>query len=255
MKMWYITPYGREIDLLHDGDWFVGVAYGGISGMVGTVSSSTVSAVGVPGELVTNDQIPKMTGDLTLHVAAGVGHPPVDEVAAEIRKGVQAKRDGTLVLDMENGNPIVSTPVRRNGVINPPVEVLRGADYAEMRVPLVSFLGGWLEDVQVRSGNVTVTNNGDAFLWPTLMVKSSGSITLPSGESYEISAPAGSTISLDPYSSHEVVHPDGTVDEAASALTEVMNLGEGIPEGESRSYITTGGVHLMWQILILDPWG
>lgn len=255
MKLLLITPDGREIDLLQDGDWYRSVAYGGISGLVGTVVSSSVTAVGVPGETITNDQIPKMTGELTVHIAAGKGHPPVDEAAAEIRRGIQSKRDSTLVLDMENGNPVVSTPVRRNGFIAPPVEVLDGVDYTEMKIPLQSRLGGWLEEPYTHTGTVTVTNHGESFLWPTILINGPGTILLPSGQSYTLPNAPGATISLDPYTSHEVVLPDGTVDEAASDLTEVMNLGEGVPEYQSRSYLTTGGVQLMWQPLILDPWG
>lgn len=255
MKIWYITPDSRQIDLLKDGDWFRSIAYGGITGLVGSVTATTVSAVGVPGETITNNQIPKMTGELTLHIAAGRNFPPVADAVAEVRKGFNPKRAGVLVLDMENGNPVVSTEVRRNGVIAPPAEVLDGASYTEVKVPVVSHLGGWLEDMHVSQGNVTVTNNGDGFIYPKIKVNSAGSITLPSGQSYNITAPAGSMISLDPYTSHEVIRPDGSVDDAASALTEVMNLGEGIPEGESRNYVTTGGIHLAWQSLILDPWG
>ena len=255
MKLLLITPDGREIDLLQEGDWYRSVAYGGVSGLVGTVVSSSVTAVGVPGETITHDQIPKMTGELTLHIAAGKGHPPVDEAAAEIRRGVQSKKDSTLVLDMENGQPVVSTPVRRNGAIAPPVEVLDGADYTEMKIPLQSRLGGWLEDPRTEAGTVTVTNHGDTFLWPTILTTGTGNILLPSGNTYTLPNAPGAKISLDPYTSHEVVLPDGTVDEAASELTEVMNLGEGVPEGESRTYVTTGGVKLMWQTLILDPWG
>lgn len=256
MKLLLITPDGREIDLLHDGDWYRSVAYGGISGLVGTVTSSSLTAIGVPGETITHDQIPKMTGELTLHIAAGEGHPPVDEAAAEIRRGIHAKRDSTLVLDMENGAPVVSTPVRRNGPIAPPPEVLDGADYTEMKIPLQSQLGGWLTDPLTHTGNITVTNDGDAFLWPTIIINGPGTIKLPSGNTHTLPTTApGATISLDPYTSHEVVLPDGTVDETASELTEVMNLGEGVPEGESRTYVTTGGVRLMWQTLILDPWG
>lgn len=255
MKLLYITPDSREIDLLQDGDWFRSVAYGGISGLVGSVVSSSITAVGVPGETITNDQIPKMTGELTLHIAAGEGHPPVDEAAAEIRQAVHSKKDGTLVLDMENGQPIVSTPVRRNGFIAPPMEVLDGADYTEMKIPLQSRLGGWLEEPYIHKGTVTVTNHGEAFLWPTLLLNGPGTIILPSKLTYTLPNAPGAQVSLDPYTSHEVVLPDGTVDEAASKLTEVMNLGEGVPEEQSRTYVTTGGVKLMWQALILDPWG
>lgn len=256
MKLLLITPDGREIDLLQDGDWYRSVAYGGISGLVGSVVSSSITAVGVPGETITHDQIPKMTGELTLHIAAGGGHPPVDAAAAEIRRGIQSKRDSTLVLDMENGQPIVSTPVRRNGIIAPPPEVLDGTDYTELKIPLQSRLGGWLEDTITQSGTVTVTNHGETHLWPTILINGPGTIKLPSGNTHTLPTTApGATISLDPYTSHEVVLPDGTVDEAASELTEVMPLGEGVPEGESRTYVTTGGVTLMWQTLILDPWG
>lgn len=255
MKMRYVTPDGHEITLIKAGSHPQAIAYGGITGFVGNPAASSATAVGVPGETLTNWNIPKMTGELTLNIDYGPEFPPVEKIASLIRRGFHPTREGTLFLDPEDGRPEYSTPVCRNGIIAPPVEVLSEASYAEMKIPLQSRIGGWLEHSSLQTGTVTVTNHGDAFLWPEIYIHGPSSIKLPSGITYTLPNLPGATLSLDPYTSHEVTLDDGTLDDAASALTSKMFLGEGIPELSSRTYTLTGDATLISRTFVLDPWG
>ena len=253
----YISPTGREIDLAKQGDWCRSIAYGGFVGLVGTKTPTTATMAGVPGETPTSWATPPMTGELRLHLVKSEGMPTVDELESEVRREVHTDEPGWLVLDREKAVSPVSCKVHLNGYIEAPLEFLdEGATDAEMRVPLISYPGLWEFDPMEGTGNVTVMNHGDAFLWPTIIWEQAILIRLPSGMTALLPAPpAGkvATMSLNPHTSHEVT-VDGTVDEPMSAVTKYLELGEGVPRGQSRDYmVPTGGV-LSWTLTTTDPW-
>lgn len=251
----YTGPSGRVMDLTKSGDWYRSIAYGGLVGMVGQVETSTSQAIGVPGQTPTHHQTQDMTGELKLWIYASEGAPTVDDAVSEIRREFVGKKYGTLELMPREGAKWRHTLARLNGFIAPPVAFPEDEVDAEVTVPLISDGGLWTEEATTRQGIVTVTNGGDDFLWPELIITGAGSITLPSDTRYDFPEPGGTRIvSLDPYTSHEAVGEDDAVDEAYSDLTEQMWLAEGVPEDTSRFYSTTGGVAVRWAQQYRDPW-
>lgn len=251
----YTGPSGRVMDLTKPGDWYRSIAYGGLVGMVGEVETSSTTAVGVPGHTPTSHQTRDMIGELKLFIHASPGAPSVDESVAEIRQEFLGTRYGVLELLPRTGAKWRRTAVRLNGYIDAPLSFLEDEDEAEVTVPIISDGGLWLEEPTTGQGIVTVTNDGDDFLWPKLIITGAGSITLPSDTTYDFPDPGGTRIvSLDPYTSHEAVGDDDTVDHDYSDLTADMWLAEGVPEHDARFYRTTGDVSIQWSQQYRDPW-
>lgn len=254
----YISPAGREIDLAKQGDWCRSIAYGGFVGLVGTKTPTTATMAGVPGETPTSWVVPPMTGELRLHLVKSEGMPSVDELESEVRREVHTDKPGRLVLERPRMvAPSISCEVNLNGYIEAPLEFLdEGATDTEMRVPLIGYKGLWRTPPMGRSGNVTVTNTGDAFLWPEISWNRAVTITLPSLTTVSLPAPPdGRTarLSLDPHTSHEVT-VGGEIDHDLSVITKYLYLGEGVPEEQSRRYVLPTGAKLHWSLSITDPW-
>lgn len=249
----YISPSGRKMDLTAPGDWYRSIAYGGLVGLVGTKSATTVQAAGVPGLTPVAFRTEPMSGELTLYVEQSERGPSVDEAVREIHREFQQTAYGLLVIDRDGAASRLTARVRLNGALPPPLDV-EGEEYAELKVPLIADNQLWAWDPVSARGSVTVTNPGDVFMWPELMWREGGKIILPSGLEYTLPA-ASSTAwaSLNPFTSHEVTVA-GAVDDALSDALEKMHLGEGVPEGTSRTYTTTGDVSIVWAPQQADPW-
>lgn len=245
---------GREFDLAtRGGGWFRSVAYAGLSGLVGTKKATTLEVAGVPGEVAVSFRTQPMTGEITLHVFPRGSDDNIDRAVSEIRRELFPDRYATVVFERPSGT--YSTQVRLNGPIDAPAEFPEDADYAEVRLPLISESGSYSGWPVSDTGFVTVINSGEEFLWPLVSWRAGGSITLPSTTRYTLPASAGgiATMSLDPITSHEVT-VDDEVDETLSGVTGAMWLGEGVPEGQARDYQTDGDVTLTWAPRFLDPW-
>ncbi len=249
------TVSGRQMDLATPGNWNRAIAYGGISGLVGSLEASTATAVGVPGQTPTSFQVKPMTGELTLHVVDSDDGEVVDDLVAELRREIVGDEYCTMIIDRGGAAGSKSGQVRLNGFIDPPQAF--GDDYAEVRIPLISDEGLWTQRPLYGSGNVTVTNVGQVFLWVEIEWSEESTVVLPSGLTYTLPAsPDGAVrrLSTNPWTSHEVYRVDDTVDEELSELTKMMHLGEGVPKKASRTYETAGDARVSWAPQYLDPW-
>lgn len=252
-RITFIPATGERLVLLQPGGSDTDISYGGISGMVGEFDVSTKNAVGMPGQVVTTRNLKPMKGTLEI-LGDTRGGRTIEEIESQIRQAFTQDEEGVLVLERDS-RPRLRCRARADGAIPPPREVLEDAQDTELKVSLIADIGAWYRDRVSQSGTVTITNTGDIFLWPTIAWESAGTLTLPSGLVYSLPAVSGlHRLSLDPFTSHEVLRPDGTVNEAATALTEVMWLGEGVPKGQTRTYKTTGGVRVEHALIIRDPW-
>lgn len=252
----YTGPSGRTMDLLKPGDWHRSIAYGGLSGMIGRVDTSTVVAVGVPGHTPMAHKVRPMEGELTLHVVSGMGMT-VEEAVSEIRREFTPTGYGTLHIERDNALSTLSTRARLNGEIAALPEVPEDAIDAEIKVPIISDEGLWAHDPLSATGTCVVMNFGDAFCWPEIRWWGQASLTLPSGVVIPLPWVEGDLprrVSTDPYTSHEVLFDDGTVDEVASAESSQWWMSEGVPEGGERAYIVSGDARVWWRIKVRDPW-
>lgn len=253
-EMVYISPNGVVIDLVKPGDWSRRIAYAGVSGLVGAKSSSALTAVNVPGQVPVGFRTTEMKGTLMLQVV-GSATESVDALVSEVNREFVSDEYGTLILARDSA-PRLSARIRLDGAIDFPKSFLDSGDVdAEVGVPVICDDGCWETDVLTGSNSVTVTNPGDVFIWPSVVWKGAGSVALPSGAVATLpTAPDWRRLSLDPYTSHEATSLDGTVDDGLSDLTAQLLLGEGVPQKQSRTYLTEGQVRLEWNTKYLNPW-
>lgn len=255
-QMWYISPNGVRIDLVKPGDWSRRIAYAGINGLVGKKTASVSTAVDVPGQRVTGFRTIEMTGSLNLTIVSGA-EGSAENLHSELVREFDAELPGTLFVERESTG-VMSTRVRLNGEIAWPDSWLGDGDEdLTVSVPLVSDDGVWETATLGQAGTVDVVNAGDVFIYPWLAWSDNVTVTLPSGVVVPLAMPADGQprrLSLDPYTSHEVLHQDGTVDEIFSAVTAGLLLGEGVPRRETRRYITTGGALIEYTLKYLNPW-
>lgn len=253
-EMVYVSPNGVVIDLVKPGDWSRRIAYAGVSGLVGAKTSSPLTAVNVPGQVPVGFRTTEMKGTLMLQVVGGPSES-VDALVSEVNREFVSDAYGTLVLSRESA-PRLNARVRLDGAIDFPKSFLDSGDCdAEVGVPVICDDGYWATDVLSGADSVTVTNPGDVLIWPSIVWKGAGSVALPSGAVVTLpNAPDWRRLSLDPYTSHEVTDMSGTVDEPISDATAQLSLGEGVPQRQSRTYLTEGQVRLEWKIGYLNPW-
>lgn len=254
-QMWYVSPNGVQIDLVKPGDWSRRIAYAGIDGLVGKKTASVSTAVDVPGQRVTGFRTVEMSGSLNLQIVSGV-EGSVEDLHAELVREFDAELPGTLFVERESTG-VMSTRVRLNGEIAWPDSWLGDGDNdLTVTVPLVSDDGVWETATLGQAGTIDVVNAGDAFIYPWLVWSNNVTVTLPSGVVVPLPAPADGALrrlSLDPYTSHEVLRQDGTVDEELSAVTAGLLLGEGVPRRETRRYVTSGGARIEYALKFLNP--
>lgn len=252
----YTGTSGRTLDLLKPGDWNRSIAHGGLVGMIGHPTPSVTTAVGVPGQIRTGHQITPMTGELRLHIVPAPGIT-VDEAVAEVRREMNAMAEGTLQLMRDTAPSSLSTAICLNGPVPPLPEVPEDAEDAEISVPIISDEGLWSYSPMTSTGEVTITNAGDDFCWPSAEWWGPATLILPSGVEIILPWMEGDgprQVSLNPWTSHEVSFLAGGIDEITSETSSQWLLAEGIPVRKSRTYHLTGDARLRWQIKILDPW-
>lgn len=255
-RIYWTGPTGRVLDLLAPGDWIHSIAWAGLTGMVGQVSTTALTAVGVPGHTPVDHPIQPMLGELLLHVVPD-GVRSVEEITAEIRGEFSQTTPGLFQMVRDHAASSLSVAARANGPIPPPVEILDDADYAELKIPIIGDAGLWKHSPLSAAGTVEVTNAGDAFCWPVLEWWGPATVVLPSGLAVPLPWMTGDghrRVSTDPWTSHEITRVDGTVDEQLSAGSGRWPLAEGVPVGQRRTYTVTGDARLIWQLAVLEPW-
>lgn len=64
-SMTYFSPSGKSW-VLTSQDWIAGLRAGGITGLVGKLNPTTITAIGVPGQTIDGFQVPPAEGSLDL---------------------------------------------------------------------------------------------------------------------------------------------------------------------------------------------
>lgn len=252
-RVLYTGVSGVRLDLAPDGGALAEMPEAGIRNLVGKRSVSASAVIGMPGQVPHGAKIEPMQGELTVLVEVGAGES-VEEQIAVFRREFDSRpgREGLLQIRNRWGE-LLSTRVRLNGAIAE--QSVLNSDWEEVRIPVASDKGVWDKPAKSDTGTVTVTNPGDTFLWPEIVWTGSPQVTLPSGMTVTLPhTPVPRQLSLSPWTSHEVTDMDGAVDEARSAVTGLLSLGEGVPEGQTRTYVLGAGTRLVWTVQVLDPW-
>ena len=234
--------------------WIVGLKAGGLTGLVASPEAVAFQAVGVAGQVVAGLRIPPASGSLAVLARAEGGRSAM-QVAADFRRAFAfAEPLGTLSVASPVGQ--VMAKVRLSGGIAPPEVDDDTAEVVSMDIPLTIDSGVWWKEPVTSTGDVTVTNQGDVLIYPKISWNGAGgALTLPSQAVVELPAVSASrTIDLDPLHSRQVLTNTGTVDEALWKQLRGKVLSEGIPPGQSKTYLLPAGASLTWQEGVLDPW-
>ena len=130
------------------------------------------------------------------------------------------------------------------------------ADVWSLSIPLAIDAGYWETGPFRKSGNVTVTNSGQVYIWPEIVWEGAGGkVTLPSKAEFTLPAVENiRRLHLDPQRSHQVLNGLGVRDDELWRKIRGQIISEGVPPGQSRQYALPSGAFLEWRIGVLDPW-
>lgn len=252
----YVSPAGERVDLTPAGRVTSGpfLLPDGVSGLVGQVEDRAITSVNVAGQVLDGVVVSPFTGALTLGLVSSL-----DDIAnkwAWFRSLFPVGRVGKYgTLRVRRGGESWSCHVRASSVLAPPSTNLGVSRVVQdVTVDLVCDDGFWSSRTFTSSGHTEITNAGDLPLWPSVVWSGAGaSVTVPSGVSFTLpTPPSGSRVMLlDPHESMAVL--DGEV--LDRDLWPVPGaVAEGVPDGETRTFSTTGESSLMWQEKVFDPW-
>jgi hypothetical protein len=187
-------------------------------------------------------------------VRAGQGRHAHD-IWAEFRHGFSILPPlGTLQIESPMGT--MHAQVRLNGAPSDLEVDDATADMWALSIPLAIDTGYWETGPFRKSGNVTVTNSGQVYIWPEIVWEGAGGkVTLPSGAEFTLPAVDSTRrLHLDPQRSHQVLNGLGVRDDDLWRRIRGQIISEGVPPGQSRQYTLPDGAFLEWRIGVLDPW-
>ncbi|NOM65360.1 hypothetical protein EU799_04720, partial [Corynebacterium silvaticum] len=137
-----MTPHGKAIDLSAS-DWDTGLRYGGLSGLKAKADTTTIQAIGQPGQVVESVRFPAMEGTLTVALSGKGG--PVDQVYRRLCAAFSHTLPGTLRIHTPC-HGMVSAQVRLAGFITPPkadLDLLGEENVDAVEIPLICDQGVW----------------------------------------------------------------------------------------------------------------
>lgn len=242
-KISYLSPTeemvigcGRDSDVFIEADT--------LTGLVGQVEDTGVATIGESGQAVDfgDRKILPTEGGFTLVVKSA-------DAWARARRAFSTARPGTLVITATHR---CTLPVRLTQPLQPPGTVPRTG--ARIDVQLISDGGTWRISNTSAASMTTITNTGDAPIWPRITWQGQGgTVTLPSTAIYTL--PAVDT----PHTLHTnrrragLVVDDAGVD-APQVARQVDVVSEMVPVGQSRTWGIPNGARLEWDVEVLDPW-
>ncbi|WP_233426067.1 hypothetical protein [Corynebacterium silvaticum] len=254
-KISYMTPHGKAIDLSAS-DWDTGLRYGGLSGLKAKADTTTIQAIGQPGQVVESVRFPAMEGTLTVALSGKGG--PVDQVYRRLCAAFSHTLPGTLRIHTPC-HGMVSAQVRLAGFITPPkadLDLLGEETVDAVEIPLICDQGVWWTQQVTGVGAVDVINDGEIAVAIHIRWKDKGGkVTLPSGAMFDL-PPASDwrTLILDPEESCVVLDDDDGQPDYGLWPSKISVVPELVPPNQKRRFILPAGACAMWRIALTDPW-
>lgn len=247
----YISPTGQPVDLLST-HYGLSVEYGGLTGMVGESVPEVITTPGVRGQMVDYHTIKPMVGTLKLIISAA-DCTGLQDTYRFLRSVFSPTACGTLMLDAGHGLGVVTARVRLNSPIAlPPSDLGETTALADVEVSLICDDGVWQQSQSETNPKVSITNFGDVMICPRIHWTESTHITLPSRAEFVLPAvKAEHVLVLDPLRGCAISSQGKPVPEL---LSTIKVLPEGVPVGETRSFVLTQGAYMSWDVEWLDPW-
>lgn len=255
----YTSTDGRVLDLTRAGDWRVSIMHAGIEGLVGKIEAKTLTAPGLPGQIVESWEIPAVSGKLTIGIAATT-MLEAERKYREVRSIFAGISGGVLEIQSEMAGRL-SIHVRLEDAIAPPQsDISDEVAFSEIEIPLVADHGVWWTSAFREEGKgagkkISIYNSGDCLIRPTLRWNGDGgAVKLPSGYTFRLPQVANQrTLLLDELQSCMVLYADGSLDQWIwNQIGRVV--AEPIAPGKQADFELPLGSSLEWEIGVCDPW-
>lgn len=204
----------------------------------GTVSRSDLAVPGRSGVIPGRARFEPIQADVEFYLHADTGEQ-MERVYREFRQGwsksipstLRVNADhplGAFFLDLWLGQPLAGVPVD-----------MRRRTQATVVASVFSPKGLFRSAPLSGEGEVTVSNMGDEIIYPRVGYE---------GEGGEVVSPSGARFTLPPVAEYTVIDLDPRRLRLDGAFPE------GVPAGESGTWILPEGATLLWHVEVADPW-
>ena len=229
----------------------------GFEGLTPEVEDHPTSSPFTTGEVVTSQSTKAMEGTATVLV---LGATPAELSRNWVRlRGMFSRRHdrtGVWTITRDDGQHF-SARVRLARTLPPAERLPSGSPFMRVPINLRCDEGVWRTDTHTGQGQVTVVNDGDEVLYPTIRWSGNGGqVTLPSTATLTLPAlPAGveRRLLLDNDKSLAVIDNEGHLDRTVWPI--LGTLPEGVAPDTSGTFTLPAGAQLEWSIPVHDPWG
>lgn len=208
---------------------------GALSELVGRMERTNLSIPSLPGALPGARRFAPIDAEVEFVLHADDGEQ-LERVFYDFRAGWSFTKPSRLEVESPAGlfhlDVVLGAPIR--GVAIDPTKT----DGLVVPVTVFSAVGLFSTHTLAGSNYVTVTNNGDAVIFPRITYTGGGVVAFPSG----------ATAAL-PTTSRET-----TIDTSPLKLRTPGVFSEGVEPGQSASWTLPPGSTLEWELLVADPW-
>lgn len=242
LEVWLQTSLGDRFELTGTPVTSPVLApYGALEGLRANASRSDMPVPGGAGVLPGRKVFGAIQTELEFYLQCDTGEE-LAEVHARLRRGwSHATWDNPCLVEIHSDHPL--SPLVFELVVDgelPGVAVDMSRRTQEtLRVPVVCRHGLARSGVQSGEDSVTVTNGGDAAVYPRIVWL---------GDGGQVTCPSGATFTLPRANVRTVVdlHP--------SKLRLDGVLPEGVPPGGVGRWVVPAGARLEWNVWVADPW-
>lgn len=234
-------------------DWAAGIKAGGIDGLIGTMDTTTATPLATPGQTALSQRAGVMTGALTFLCRAAGGRD-AGEVAAALRAAFSplAHQRSLLKLSTPAGDMVLWVRLGE-GMAAPTQDPSWSEVVLDVRIPLVADDGVWWTMPEQGTGTVTITNDGDVPVAPTITWSGAGGVVkVPSGAMFQLPAVTSQhTLVL-----QKIPKITANNEPAAPEVTHALRAIpiELVPPGATRQFHVPPGATIQWKKGVLDPW-
>ncbi|APT85316.1 hypothetical protein [Corynebacterium aquilae] len=243
-KIVYVSPKGVRVDLTPDEGNEVFLKREGVEGLVGSSEFSTFTVPGVPGVLVGDETVSPISGSLTLY------YPTEDKARAFLALWSTSK-PGELEVTTRGGE-VLSLPVRLSEYPELPAD--NSDTDGELTISVAADGGLWLGPVQTGTGKVTITNTGDAPVFPSILWKEASPVAMNTVLKTELPKVSSKRrVFLDPLESLVVKTARGGTDYATWDKVRALPLIFGVPKGGAGTIEVGGDAVVEYRLAYLNP--
>lgn len=211
---------------------------GALAGLVGVIARSDMSVPGRSGVVPGRRRFSAIQQEVEFFLHADDGES-MERVYQEFRLGWSM--DTPCQFEVDPGNAV--GPFFLDAILDRPLPGVsvdaRARTSVTLSVDVFAPVGLWRSAPLSGTGNVTLTNNGDEVIYPTIAYSGAGG---------QVTAPSGARFTLPRVKKRVVVDLD------PQSLRLDGAFPEGIEPGATGVWKLPAGAVLQWSELVADPW-